>query len=80
LTDLSGSTDSLQNELDKNSQSGQVELELAQLKGEAAPGGALGAGGHTTANDPKAADTEGVAEGEVTSGDLFSLGDAGSAS
>ena len=34
LTDLSGSTDPLQAELDRTSQSGQVELELAQLKGQ----------------------------------------------
>jgi phage shock protein A len=34
LTDLSGSTDPLQAQLDKTSQTNQVDLELAQLKGE----------------------------------------------
>ena len=38
LTDLTGSSDSLQHELDKTSQSNQVELELAQLKGQLGPG------------------------------------------
>src|ERR1700733_5181256 len=37
LTDLTGSSDPLQAELDKSSQSTQVELELAQLKGQLAP-------------------------------------------
>ncbi|MHB1988099.1 MAG: PspA/IM30 family protein [Acidimicrobiales bacterium] len=37
LTDLSGSSDPLQAELDKTSQQGQVELELAQLKGQLSP-------------------------------------------
>jgi phage shock protein A len=37
LTDLSGSSDPLQAELDRTSQQGQVELELAQLKGQLAP-------------------------------------------
>ena len=39
LTDLTGSSDPLQAELDKSSQSTQVELELAQLKGQLAPAG-----------------------------------------
>ncbi len=46
LTDLSGSTDPIQAELDKASKSGQVDAELAQLKGQlaaAGPAGALGA-------------------------------------
>ncbi|NNN21950.1 MAG: PspA/IM30 family protein [Acidimicrobiales bacterium] len=34
LDDVMGTTDSLQNELNKTAASGQVELELAQLKGE----------------------------------------------
>ena len=38
LTDLSGSSDPLQAELDKTSQCDQVELELAQLKGQLAVG------------------------------------------
>jgi phage shock protein A len=49
LTDLSGSSDPLQAQLDKASQQSQVDLELAQLKGQlpsaqAAPNGALPAG------------------------------------
>jgi phage shock protein A len=47
LTDLTSSSDPIQAELDKASRSGQVDLELAQLKsqlGVAAPSGALGAG------------------------------------
>ncbi|HXZ82613.1 MAG TPA: PspA/IM30 family protein [Acidimicrobiales bacterium] len=44
LTDLTGNTDPIQAELDKASQSGQVDAELAQLKGQlatSAPAGAL---------------------------------------
>ncbi|MGH9304388.1 MAG: PspA/IM30 family protein [Acidimicrobiales bacterium] len=37
LTDMTGSSDPLQAELDKASASGQVDMELAQLKGELAP-------------------------------------------
>jgi phage shock protein A len=37
LTDLTGSSDPLQAELDKTSQTSQIELELAQMKGELAP-------------------------------------------
>jgi phage shock protein A len=46
LNDLSGSSDPLQNELDKGSASTQVELELAQLKGQLGVGtpAAVGAG------------------------------------
>ncbi|MGP8066421.1 MAG: PspA/IM30 family protein [Acidimicrobiales bacterium] len=45
LTDLTGSSDPIQAELDKASQSGQVDAELAQMKGQlaaASPAGALG--------------------------------------
>ncbi|HVC26008.1 MAG TPA: PspA/IM30 family protein [Acidimicrobiales bacterium] len=42
LNDLTGSSDPLQAELDKGSRSSQVDLELAQLKAQAAP--AVGAG------------------------------------
>ena len=42
LTDLSGSSDPLQAELDKTSQQGQVDMELARLKGELAPAGPSG--------------------------------------
>ncbi len=47
LPDMTGSSDSLQAELDKTSQQSQIELELAQMKGALAPpppSGALGAG------------------------------------
>ncbi len=52
LSDLSGSSDPLQNELDKTSRQGQVELELAQLKasmGPAPAGAALPTGTETAA-------------------------------
>ena len=50
LTDLSGSSDPIQAELDKTAAASQVELELAQMKGElnppaAAPSGELGGRG-----------------------------------
>jgi phage shock protein A len=50
LTDLSGSSDPLQAELDKTSAQSQIELELAQMKGQLAPpapSGALGSGSAT---------------------------------
>ncbi|HEV2361030.1 MAG TPA: PspA/IM30 family protein [Acidimicrobiales bacterium] len=72
LTDLSGSMDPLQHELDKASASGQVELELAQMKGQLAapaPAGELGAAGAAPAADAAqptdSADDDGVAEGEL---------------
>jgi phage shock protein A len=80
LTDLSGSSDPLQAELDKTAQSGQVELELAQLKGQLnAPANAS-----LPAGSAEAATSEGSAEEEPTDGepveatdgekkDLFSL-------
>jgi phage shock protein A len=43
LNDLTGSSDPLQSELDKSSRSTDVELELAQLKGQMAPAGAIAA-------------------------------------
>ncbi len=72
LTDLTGSTDPLQAELERGSQQGQVELELARLKGQlgTAPApGALGAGAPAPAPDagataPAEADTA-VADGVV---------------
>ncbi len=93
LTDLSGSSDPLQAQLDKASRDSQVELELAQLKGQLAPpapSGELDAG----AAAPEAEDAEEPAAGEIapaapapaasapaagtgTSGDLFSLDDGG---
>jgi phage shock protein A len=92
LTDLSGSSDPLQAELDKGASSGQVELQLAALKSElgqqaATPSGELGAG-----NAGAAGATEEPAEGEVVAGaapaksaptapaDPFSLDEPGSAS
>ncbi len=56
LTDLSGSTDPLQAELDKTTQTNQVELELAQLKGQ------LGAGA------PSESLPAGAAAGEADKG------------
>ncbi|MFZ2057251.1 MAG: PspA/IM30 family protein [Acidimicrobiales bacterium] len=96
LTDLSGSSDPLQAELDKTASSGQVELQLAQLKAElnppaAAPSGELGAG-----NAGPSASSDEPVDGEVVPdqppaarpavgapaapADPFSLDDAGSAS
>ena len=75
LTDLSGSSDPLQAELDKTSQGGQVELELAQLKSQlpSPSGGALGAG-EQTGRDEEPAEAETVTPGEEgASKDLFSL-------
>ncbi len=68
LTDLSGSSDPLQAELDKTSQQGQVELELAQLKGQLAPpapSGALSSGeAASSGGQPKNDDGE-AAPGEL---------------
>ncbi len=90
LTDLSGSSDPLQAELDKASQSSTVELELAQLKGQLGasdPAGALATGGGAAATtdhgDAEVVDAEtvegepsGVAPATPSGGedDLFSLG------
>ncbi len=63
LTDLTGSSDPLQAELDKTSQQSQVELELAQLKGQIAPPAPTGA--LTTG----AADTAGEAGAEAAAAD-----------
>jgi phage shock protein A len=65
LTDLSGSSDPLQAELDKTSAQTQIELELAQMKGALAPPaptGALPAGEAATdeADGGDAADAETV--------------------
>jgi phage shock protein A len=81
LTDLTGSSDPLQAELDKSSQSTQVELELAQLKGQLAPAdapaisAASGDGAETT-------DAEVVGEAEpapASGADLFTLNKDGGA-
>ena len=65
LTDLSGSSDPLQHELDKTTQSNQVELELAQLKGQLGTGAAAA---ELPAGIPAAAPA--VAEdGEITDGE-----------
>src|SRR6185312_14198529 len=85
LNDLSGSSDPLQAELDKSSQSSNVELELAQLKGQLNPPAA----GAITSAESDAADGEAV-DGEPVdaapaaggaapatapgSSDLFTLG------
>ncbi len=89
LTDLSGSSDPIQAELDKGTASSAVELQLAQLKSElnppsAAPTGELGAGGAASAGSEEPVDGEVVAETPPAAApkapaDPFSL-DAGSAS
>ena len=84
LTDLSGSSDPIQSELDKTSQAGQVELELAQLKGQVGSGASAELGAGAGAGDGKSAadENEEPVEGEPVDGpekapDLFSLGDGG---
>ena len=92
LTDLSGSSDPLQAELDKGAQGGAVELELAQLKSQLAapastPSGELEAGAPApaaTTDDPVDAEvtTEESAKAAPDAGtsrdnDLFSLGSPG---
>lgn len=58
LTDLTGSTDPLQAELDRASQGNQVELELAQLKGQLAAGGPQGELGAASAAETPAASAD----------------------
>jgi phage shock protein A len=82
LTDLSGSSDPLQAELDKTASASAVELQLAQMKGELAPPAA--AGGELAAGAADGAAEEPV-DGEVVppadvapagaAKDPFSLGD-----
>jgi phage shock protein A len=67
LTDLTGSTDPIQAELDKASQSGQVDAELAQMKGQlaaTAPAGALAKPDKAAqpAPDDKVVDAEAVTD------------------
>jgi hypothetical protein len=67
LTDLSGSSDPLQAELDRTSAQSQIELELAQMKGALAPPaptGALGAGSAPAAHTADGDDHD-VAEAET---------------
>jgi phage shock protein A len=93
LNDLSGSNDPLQNELDKASRSTDVELELAQLKGQLAPApaaGAIGAAGEVTDAeqvDEEPVDAEPVDAAAAPAGaskeaagpdDLFTIGGGGS--
>ncbi len=92
LTDLSGSSDPIQAELDKAAASGDVELQLAQMKAElnppaAAPSGALGAGNAGPADaSEEPVDGELVHDGPPAKGaptapaDPFTLDDAGGAS
>ncbi len=93
LTDLTGNSDPLQAELDKTSQSSQVELELAKLKGqlpggpqEAISAGSAAAEGAAGASAPgEATHDETVNDGEVEppegapAGDPFSLPGQGGA-
>ena len=86
LTDLSGSSDPLQAELDKGTASSAVELQLAQMKSELnapanAPSGELGAGADATAAADEPADGEVVppAPSPTAPADPFSL-DTGGAS
>jgi phage shock protein A len=79
LTDLTGSSDPLQAELDKGTKSTQVELELAQLKGQVTAGSEPAAALDAA---PAAEEADVVADGEAApepSGDLFSLDKAGDA-
>lgn len=83
LTDLSGNSDPIQAELDKASQSGQVDAELAQLKGQlASPAGEIAAGSDENSSEPT--DAEVVPDADAAVGDKakpsdpFSLGDASS--
>ncbi len=67
LTDLSGSSDPLQAELDKTSAQSQIELELAQMKGPLAPPAATGALPSGAAGEEPAedADSDGAVEAET---------------
>jgi phage shock protein A len=67
LTDLSGSSDPLQAELDKTSAQSQIELELAQMKGQLAPPAATGALPSGAAGEEPAEDAEsdGAVEAET---------------
>jgi phage shock protein A len=64
LNDLTGSSDPLQAELDKSSQSSAVELELAQLKGQlgasTSPAGAIGSTSDDEPTDVEPVDAEPV--------------------
>jgi phage shock protein A len=90
LTDLSGSTDPIQSELDKGAASSQVERQLAQLKAELSPTPVPPTGEIGAAS--QAADSDEPADGEVVtdkspnpgapsaSPDPFSLDDTAGAS
>jgi phage shock protein A len=69
LTDLTGSSDPLQAELDRTSAQSQIELELAQMKGALAPSATTGAlaAGATGTGAPAApeADEHDIAEAET---------------
>ncbi len=70
LTDLTGSSDPLQAELDKASSQGQVELELAQLKGQLAPpppSGELASGGVSDSSGEVVGENGEAAPGETAS-------------
>jgi phage shock protein A len=73
LNDLTGSSDPLQSELDKSSQSTDVELELAQLKGQMAPAGAItappAAGAITAAPTAEADSDAEVTDAETVDGE-----------
>ena len=70
LTDLSGSTDPLQAQLDKTSQASQVDLELAQLKGELSGGPSTSLpAGSSPASTGKGASSE-AASGEAAPAEL----------
>jgi phage shock protein A len=58
LTDLSGSSDPLQAELDKTSRQSQIDLELAQMKGALAPPAPTGALSSGTPAASQAADAD----------------------
>jgi phage shock protein A len=82
LTDLTGSSDPLQAELDKSSQSTQVELELAQLKGQLAPAGDAPAIAAASGDGAETTDAEVVSDAEPApagGADLFTLNKDGGA-
>jgi phage shock protein A len=91
LTDLSGSSDPIQAQLDKAAASGDVQLQLAQMKAElnppaAAPSGELGAGNAGSAGasdepvDGEIVHEPSAARAPTAPADPFTLDDAGGAS
>ena len=81
LTDLTGNSDPIQAELDKAGQSGRVDAELAQLKGQvsAPPAGEIAQASEEPTDAEVVSDAASGATSEAAaSGDPFSLDDASS--